>query len=294
MGIKANLSLGGVAVVALVGLSTIFGSWYVIDQTERGVILRNGKIVGTAEPGLNFKLPFITDVERISVQQHKQKFDKLQAYSADQQPADIRLSVNYHVSPGVVPDVYAGYKNLESLVSRILVAQAPEAAENTFGQYTAVSVVKNREQFGVDLAKKLQTKITASKAPLVIDSVNVENIDFGERYEASVAANMQAEVAIATRRQNLETEKVNAEIVRTTAQGAADAKLAQAKADADAIAMMGNAQAHALKAKGDALAANPLLVDLMAIEKWDGELPKQQVPGSTVPFLKLREQTRTQ
>ncbi|EAM1616273.1 prohibitin family protein [Salmonella enterica] len=294
MGIKASLSLGTVVVVALVGLSTVFGSWYVIDQTERGVILRNGKMVGTAEPGLNFKAPFITDVERISVQQHKQKFDKLQSYSSDQQPADIKLSVNYHIEPGQVTQVYEHYKDLETLVSRILVAQAPEATENTFGQYTAVSVVKNRDQFGMDIAKKLQTKIQASKAPLIIDSVNVENIDFGEKYEASVAANMQAEVAINTRRQNLETEKINAEIVRTTAQGEADSKLAKAKANAEAVILTGDAEAHALKVKGDAIAANPQLVQLMAIEKWDGELPKQQVPGSAVPFVNLTPNQRIQ
>ncbi|EAM6792372.1 prohibitin family protein [Salmonella enterica] len=294
MGIKAGLSLGTVVIVGLIGVSTLFGSWYVIDQTERGVVLRNGKVVSTAEPGLNFKMPFIMDVERVSVQQHKETFKQLQAYSADQQPADIRLSVNYHVPATAVGEVYAGYKDLPNLVSRILVAQAPEATENTFGQYTAVSVVKNREQFGVDLARKLQTKIQASKAPLIIDSVNVENIDFGERYEASVAANMQAEVAIATRRQNLETEKVNAEIVRTTAQGAADAKLAQAKADAQSITLRGDAQAHALKVKGEALNANPLLVQLMAVDKWNGMLPQQQVPGSSVPFVNLSPTTRTQ
>ena len=44
---------------AIVGITLIFGSWYTIDQRERGVILRNGKLVGTATPGLGFKVPMI-------------------------------------------------------------------------------------------------------------------------------------------------------------------------------------------------------------------------------------------
>jgi regulator of protease activity HflC (stomatin/prohibitin superfamily) len=48
-----------VAVIALVGLPLLLGSWYTVDQGERGVILRNGAVVGTAEPGLHFKMPLI-------------------------------------------------------------------------------------------------------------------------------------------------------------------------------------------------------------------------------------------
>jgi regulator of protease activity HflC (stomatin/prohibitin superfamily) len=287
MNFKTGFGLAVFVVIVLAILSSIFGSWYVIDQGERGVILRNGSIIGIAEPGLHFKFPFIMDVERISVQTHKQLFPNLQAYSGDQQPADVTVSVNYHVSPLAVGEVYANFKDLPTLVERVLVAQTPEATENTFGQYTSVSAVKNREQFGRDLSHKLQAKINETHAPIIIDSVNVENIDFGKAYEQSVASNMQAEVAINTRRQNLQTEKINADIARTTAQGAADARLAQAKANAEAITLTGEAEAHALAVKGKALAENPQLVGLMAVEKWNGVLPTQQVPGSTVPFINL-------
>ncbi|EHQ9605719.1 prohibitin family protein [Salmonella enterica] len=288
MGMKAGISLGGVVLVGLVGLSTIFGSWYTIDQAERGVVLRNGKIVDTADPGLHFKLPFIMDVVKISTQSHKAKFPKLEAYSNDQQPATINVSVNYSVAPGRVADVYASSKDLESLVSRVLNSSIPEQTENTFGRYTAVSVVQNRDKFGADLNLAMRKKLQSMNSPLQIDSVNVENIIFSPKYEASVEANMQAEVAINTRRQNLETEKVNADIERTKAQGLADAQLAAAKAEAESLTLKGNAVAAVMRMKGQALRENPELTQLAAIEKWDGMLPKQQVPGSTVPFVKIQ------
>lgn len=51
-----NIAFGiCVAIAALFGFAIILGSWYTIDQTQRGVILRNGAVVGTAQPGLGFK-----------------------------------------------------------------------------------------------------------------------------------------------------------------------------------------------------------------------------------------------
>ncbi|EBA6160017.1 prohibitin family protein [Salmonella enterica] len=294
MGFKVGVSLGGVVIVALVGLSTIFGSWYTIDQTERGVVLRNGRIVDVAEPGLHFKLPFIMSVVKISTQVHKASYKEVTAYSKDQQPARITISVNYAVPPANVAEVYSSSKDLDSLVARILDPQVPEKAENTFGQFTAVSVVQQRADFVKAFTANVREALKDVKSPLYIESVNVENIDFSRAYEDSVEKQMQAEVAINTRRQNLETEKVNADIARTKAQGEADSRLASAKADAQAITLRGDAQAHALKVKGEALNANPMLVNLMAVEKWDGGLPKQQVPGSSVPFINLTPPTRVQ
>lgn len=47
------------ALVALIVLVVAGGSFYTIDQGQRGVILRTGKVVDTADPGLGFKLPIV-------------------------------------------------------------------------------------------------------------------------------------------------------------------------------------------------------------------------------------------
>ena len=59
--------IAGAAIAGLVVLIAILGSWYTVDQTERGVLLRNGAVIGTAQPGLGFKVPLIDGVEKISV-----------------------------------------------------------------------------------------------------------------------------------------------------------------------------------------------------------------------------------
>lgn len=70
-------------------------------------------------------------------------------------------------------------------------------------------------------------------------------------------------------------------------QSEADAKKAVAKAQGEAQAVIVNAQAEAqaLKLRGDALKDNPGLLQLNAIERWDGHLP--QVSGGATPFISL-------
>ena len=54
-----NRGIIGAVVAVLVILMIAAGSWYTVDQTERGVRLRYGAVIGTAQPGLGFKLPLI-------------------------------------------------------------------------------------------------------------------------------------------------------------------------------------------------------------------------------------------
>lgn len=271
---------GGIAAVALASL--LLGSWYTVDETERGVLLRNGALVGAVEPGLSFKIPFFESVRFISVQNHTTAYRELQAYSRDQQTATLNVSVSWHVEPGAVTEVYTKYKDLDGLVVRLISRQVPTQVETVFGQYNAVSAVQKRADLTADIARAIKASIDG---PVVIDGVQVENIDFSDDYEKSIAERMKAEVAVKTREQMLETEKVQAQIRVTQAQADADAKLAQAKADAEATRLRGDAEADAIRAKAAALASNQNLVELTKAERWDGVLPTTMLPNSAVPFL---------
>ena len=285
--IKQRFNFGWLLVPAiiLIGLIIVMGSWYTIDQGERGVHLRNGAVVGTAEPGLGFKLPLFDSIERISVQNLTQGYDKVQAYSKDQQTAEIRVSVSFHVPPANVVELYSEYRDIEGLTGRLIDRQVPTQVENVFGRYTAVSAVQNRVQLVQDVTKAIRDSV---KGPVVIDSVQIENIDFSDAYEKSIELRMQAEVLVQTEKQNLEKEKVNAEIAVTQARGRAESSLAEARALAEATRLKGDAEAAAIKAKAEALAQNENLVELTKAERWNGVLPTTMIPNSTVPFLSAK------
>jgi regulator of protease activity HflC (stomatin/prohibitin superfamily) len=279
---QTNLqSIFGIGAVLLL-LVTLMGSWYTVDETERGVLLRNGALVKVVEPGLSFKIPFIESVKFISVQSNATTYQGLQAYSKDQQTATLNVSVSWHVLPAEVDKVYMQYRDLDGLVSRLISRQVPTQVENVFGQYNAVSAVQNRGKFVNDVAKAIKEAIAG---PVVIDGVQIENIDFSDDYERSIALRMKAEVEVKTREQMLATEQVEAQIVVTRAQADADSRVAQAKADAEATRLRGNAEADAIKAKTLALSSNPALIELTKAERWDGKLPTTMLPNGTLPFI---------
>ena len=277
---RAKLVLLAIGAILLIML--LFGSWYTIDQGERGVHLRNGAVVGSAEPGLGFKVPLIDTIKRVSIQNLTMQYDKVTAYSKDQQTAEIRVSVSFHVPPGDVVELYSEYGSIEGLTSRLVDRQVPTQVENVFGQYTAISAVQNRVTFVKDVTTAIRNSV---KGPIVIDSVQLENIDFSDAYEKSIELRMQAEVLVQTEKQNLEKEKVNAEIAVTQARGRADSSLAEARASAEAMRLKGDAEAAAIKAKAEALAQNQNLVELTKAERWNGVLPTTMIPNSTIPFL---------
>jgi regulator of protease activity HflC (stomatin/prohibitin superfamily) len=270
--------------IGVVALTILGGSWYTVDQGERGVILRNGAIIGTAEPGLGFKLPLIDNVARISTRVHSKVYDDLGAYSRDEQPASLRVSVTYRVPAELVEEVYRDYNNVDSVVTRLVDRQLHESVRAVFGQFNAVEAVQQRERLSMDI----NTAVTrAVKGPITIISIQLENIDFSDAYEASIEQRMLAEIEVRRVQQNAERERVQAEIRVIQANAEADARIAQATAEAEATRLRGDAEAGAIRAKGMALRDNPALIGLIQAERWDGVLPSTMVPNSTVPFLNL-------
>ncbi len=277
------------ALVAIVLLTVVFGSWYTIDQGERGVILRNGAIVGTADPGLHFKLPMIDSVERVSVQSRIKTYENVEAYSRDQQPAILRLSVNYTIPPDQVDAVYAEFGGEANMVSRLIDPLVNKEFKNTFGQFNAAAAVTDRPSLNRRSQDALATALDGD--PVSIISFNIEDIVFSDAYEASIEARMLAEVEVQKLLQNAEREKVQAEILVIQANAKADAVRAEAQAQADATKLRGEAEAYAIQVANDArvsaLKTEPRIVDYLIASNWKGALPTTMIPGASVPLISL-------
>lgn len=293
-----NLSRYGFVLAGLgifIGMLVLFGSWYTIDQTQRGVLLRNGAYVETVQPGLRFKWPLIEQVYKIDMQTHTKTYgvdpksgaSVMEAYSADQQPAHLRVSVTLRIAPDKAKAMYERFGgDYEAAVQRIIAPHVFERVKVVFGQYTAQRAITARGQLNADTARAIADAISYDPV-FLIESAQIENISFSSEYIKSVEQRMQAEVEVARFRQQLEREKVQATIKVTQAQAQADSTLAVAKAEAEAITLRGAAEATAINARGKALAENSQLVSLVQAERWDGKLPVTMLPGGAVPMLNL-------
>lgn len=277
----------GAIVLCLFTISIVFGTWYTIDQTQRGVLLTNGAFSGVVQPGLHFKWPLIQSIYKIDMQTHKFEYTKVNSYSADQQPADLKISVILHVDPGKVAEMYSRFGgDMQAAVSRLVTPHMNQEVKVVFGRYTAARSISERAQLNADAAKAL-TDAMSYDPVFGVEGVQVEDIEFSQDYIKSVEQRMQAEAQVQQKQQELEQEKIKAEIAVTQAEGEANSNRARAEGQAAAIKLKGEAEAAAIKARADALANNENLIALTTAEKWDGHLPQTMLPGGAVPFLNL-------
>lgn len=286
-----------VAAVAVVA-AIVFGSWYTVDQTERGVILRTGAVIGTAQPGLGFKVPLLDTVQKISVKTITYSWDKMNSYSYDQQPADLKISVTLRAAPEKVGELYAKFGRLETAVNQVVSPAVNQQVKIVFGRYTAVKAIQERGQLNAAI-KDAITATLRDDPMIIVESVQLENIEFSANYLHSIEQRMLAEVEVQKLQQNAEREKVQAQITVTQATAKANAVRAEAQAQADAlrlngearatnIRLVGEAEASAIEARAKALGSNPNLVTLVQAERWNGVLPTTMVPGSAVPFVSVK------
>lgn len=292
---KATLGITGAIAGAFFVLTLLFGSWFTVDEGVRAVITTNGKITRVEGPGLHFKLPLLQARHVLDLRQRVIKWQddgqhitgdhaNMEAYSFDQQPAEFKVSVNYRIPEGDVEKVYRVYQTVENLADRVIARRVPTIIKTQFGQFTAVSAIQERERLNRTVTEAVQQQIDG---PVIIDSVQIEDITFSDAFEQAIENRMLAQVEVEKRNQELRTKEIDAQITVVSAQAQADSQLAVAKAQAEAITLRGEAEARAIEARGKALADNPLLVKLTAAERWDGILPKTMLPGDVVPMLSL-------
>ena len=293
-----NKGIFAAALIGLVAVVIVLGSWYTVDQTERAVLLRYGAVVGTAQPGLGFKVPLMDTVEKVSVKTTTFTWDKMNSYSYDQQPADLKISVTLRAAPEKVADLYAKFGSVQTAVNQVVSPVVNQQVKVVFGRYTAVKAIQERGLLNSAI-KDAITSTLKDDPMIIIESVQLENIEFSQTYLHSIEQRMLAEVEVQKLQQNAEREKVQAQITVTQANAKANAVRAEAQANADAtrlngeaqasnIKITGEAQAAAIEARAKALGTNPNLVTLVQAERWNGVLPTTMVPGSAVPFVSVK------
>ena len=289
-GPKTILKIVGGIFFVIFALSFVFGSYYTVDQGEKAVQTRFGSIVRVADPGLNFKMPWIDNVTKISTRtqtiewKHDGKNDyRMEAYSHDQQPANMSVKVVWHVKGDEksIRELYAQFKDNDGVAQAVIVPRASTAVKTSFGQFTAVSVVQDRNRFNSVAFQAVQELVAqgadGKQFPVIIDGVQVWDITFSAAYIHAVEERMKAEVEVAKVTQNLERERKEAQI-----------KVVQAEAEAKALKLEGEAKAYAIKIQAEALRENKDIVPLELARKWDGKLPTTMVPGQTVPFIAVK------
>lgn len=265
-------------VFGFIGLVVLFGSFGTVSSSEVGVKTRLGKVVGTVQPGVYMKVPIIDKVNIIDLKVKTVDYDKngvegdavdtssLSASSKDLQEVWANVVVNYKVNPEKAVDIFVQYKNAEQFGFNVIEPIIRQTVKSVTAQYTAEELVTKRLEISDKVNALLATEIPENGATLVL--ANLTNFDFSTGFKQAIEAKVTAV-------QNAEAQKNKLEQVKYEAQQ----KIESAKAEAEAIRI----SAQAINSQGGAD-----YVALKAVEKWNGILPTQMIPNSSVPFLNLK------
>ena len=247
----------------LVFLLLFFSSFSIVGAGERGVLLTWGAFNGTVfQPGLNLKFPIAQSVIKMSVQTQKIEIEKSEAYSHDLQLVDIHSATNYNLDPLEVGKIYQQYNlNFES---KVLIPNLEASVKQTIAKYTAEELLSKRAEVQDAIQEDLKQAVPSV---FVITKYALVNEDFSNAYEQAIEAKQVAQ-------QN--AEKANNELKKAKID--AEARIAQAKGEAEAIRI----QAEAIQHQGGAE-----YVNLKAIEKWNGVLPQYMLKDAT-PFVNIK------
>lgn len=239
----------------------IFSLVVIVGAGNRGVVTRFGAVTGKIfGEGLHFKIPIVEGVRIFDVKVQKEQTSAAAA-SKDLQTVSSEIALNYHVNPMSVAKIYQevgiDYKG------RIIEPALQEAVKATTAKYTAEELITKREQVRDDIKLLIKTKIESKG--FYIDEFNIVNFDFSESFNSAIEAKVTAEQSALAARNKLEQIKFEAE-----------QKIAEAKGKAEAITIESNA-----------LRNNPDILQLRALEKWDGKLPLF-IGSGAVPFIDVK------
>lgn len=314
-----DLRVGSMALV-IVGLVILFvlffGSWFRVDQTEMAFTRRFGTVQQERSkplgPGLHFKLPLIDSADTLQVSLKTIHIPPFDVLTVDNQRVTIEENFNYTIT---AKDVYhvlyevgrAGDYDIHDQIIPV----AHDRTARIFAGQNMVTVNANREK----IQEEVETTIIKSVEDLfgiTPHSLQITAIKPSDGFMKSIDAATMAKNAAIEAENQLRTKQFQAQQVAATAKGAADATIEEARGRAESVKLQANAEATAVIVKAEAeqkrlelegrgletnfraqaagMGGPDKLVEYLnskAKLNWDGKLPTQMIPNSTVPFINV-------
>lgn len=262
-----------VIVIIILGLGLFLNNIYTVNTGEVAIISTFGKVSKIEGEGLHFKVPFMqskffmetrekifpfTKAENSSQidSQRDREDNSLTASTKDMQSVNIELTVQASI---IDPEkLYRSFKGHHE--NRFIRPRVREIVQATIAKYTIEEFVSKRAEISNIIFKSLE--IDFEKYGLNTSNISIVNHDFSDEYEKAIEMKKVAEQSV---------ERARAEQQKLAVEGENKVKLAEYKL-----------KEKELQAKANIIESNsltPKLLEKMAIEKWDGALPKVQTSG---------------
>jgi regulator of protease activity HflC (stomatin/prohibitin superfamily) len=259
--LKRN-TLGNVAGIAIFAVGVLYSSFTIVPAGHVGVQITLGEVNQTVlTEGAQFVNP-ISNIKHVDVRLAKANLNNASAGTKDIQQVHTDVVVNYRLTPAKVPHIYKEF-GLD-VDTKVLGPAINESFKSAVGHYTSEELITKRDAVNADIVARMRDKL----APFNIEVNNVSLVNFGFSKAYQDAIEQKVIATQAKLRADQDYERIQVE---------AKSRIAQAKGEAEAIAI----QASAIQHQGGAA-----YVQLQAIEKWNGKLP-DTVLGNNIPFINV-------
>jgi regulator of protease activity HflC (stomatin/prohibitin superfamily) len=188
---------------------------------------------------------------------------------------NVDLGITHRVDPSKVNTLFTTYRRGITEINDTFLRNMVIDALNRESSKMKIDSI-----YGVgkaDLLARVEKTIREAVAPqgIIVERLYwIGSMRLPPNVQAALNAKVEATQNAMKRENEVQQAKAEAEKAREEAKGVADSALIRAQAEAEAI-----------RIRGEALRNNPGLVELQAVEKWDGQLPQYMFGDGAVPFV---------
>ncbi len=268
---QSELGLAIWGAVAIIVMLTLFLSFYIVPAGKRGIEFTFGKPSMDAQgEGLHFKFPYVQTVKKMEVRTTKIEAEAA-SVSSDLQDVNTLLVLNYHLTPWEVPKLWQEIG--PDYEERIIAPAIQESLKAVMAKFAAEELTGKRAEVSQEIEVFLAERLV--KYHITVDDFSIVNFKFGDEFAEAIE-----QKAVARQ------DKLRAEIELETIKIEKKQRIAQAEGEAEALRLQ---KAHItpdlLEQKRLEVELKALEVEELAIDKWDGIMPK--VVGGAMPFINM-------
>lgn len=168
-------------VIALLFLSGL----RIVQQYQKGVVFRLGKIVGVKGPGLNWIVPFIDRLQKVDFRTVTLPIPPQKIITRDNVSVDVSAVAYYRIL-----DATKSLVEIENVTSAIhQIAQT--SVRNIVGKFQLDEILSEREQINIEIQKVLDQHTTSWG--VVVSVVELKDIELPEGMQRAMAKQAEAE-----------------------------------------------------------------------------------------------------
>lgn len=162
-------ALPGLLIVVVLAIWAASG-FYLVDQSERGVVLRFGKYQETVMPGLQWNPPLIDDVRMVNVTRVRSLTQTKSMLTRDENIVEVEISAQYRVAD---PRNYV----LNVRDPNLSIANALDSSlRHVVGGTDMIEILTSgREVLGSSVASRLQNYLNTYGIGIALQTINIES-----------------------------------------------------------------------------------------------------------------------